>query len=200
MLSLLFSLLKLSISHFFVLLFSLCSLMSLSSNSLLIIIIICFLRGYSQVWTWKIEEAFIFFEESKKWERKRKRKDGGREEEDFHVDGWILKYIIFYDRGYVPFSMRWEWDIFLIFHSLDSITSCSWEWVWKNCGDSLEEWSFCQWKRCKNLLTYLLKVWSLWFLFLSLFSSFIPFYFFFALHFLPFSSSSHFFSSFNTFL
>ena len=132
--------------------------MSLSSNSLLIIIIICFLRGYSQVWTWKIEEAFIFFEESKKWERKRKRKDGGREEEDFHVDGWILKYIIFYDRGYVPFSMRWEWDIFLIFHSLDTFTCGSWEWERKCCWDSLEEWSKSGWKKCKILISFLLNV------------------------------------------
>ena len=41
-------------------------------------------------------------EKEKGW-RKR-----GREEEDFHVDGRILKCIIFYDSGYVPFVMRWQ--------------------------------------------------------------------------------------------
>ena len=141
MLSLLLSLLKLSISHFFVLLFSLCSLMSLSSNSLLIIIIICFLRGYSQVWTWKIEEAFIFFIGNKKWSVIEK----GWRKRGRGFSCWWMNTEIYniYDRGYVPFSKRWEWDIYLIFHSLDSITSGSRQWERKCCGDSREERSQC---------------------------------------------------------
>ena len=102
-------------SYTFLFFFSLCSLMSLSSNSLLIIIIICFLRGYLQEWSWKIEEAFIFFEERKKWERKKKNGRMG-EEEDFHVDGWILKFNILWQRVcsiQYEMTMRYLFDLSL---------------------------------------------------------------------------------------
>jgi len=43
--------------------------------------------------------------------------------------------------------------VFLIFHSLDSIAFCSLERERRCCGDSLEERSSYQLKRCKTLVT-----------------------------------------------
>jgi len=74
-----------------------------------------FFRGGISLGGWKIEEAFLFFEEirNQKWERTWKRIYEGREVEIIDVVGWILKSEIFLSEGIV--SPRNSADNSLIF-------------------------------------------------------------------------------------
>jgi hypothetical protein len=74
---------------------------------------------------------------------------GLREEEDLHIDGWIMHDVIsFMTEGNVHIHKRWRRDKFLMFLISDSVTLCSSQRKHRCCGDSGAEWSQHQWKRC----------------------------------------------------
>ncbi len=83
------------------------------------------------------------------WMREWQDEHGLGEEEDFHIDGWIMhnvKYLM--AEGMLALAQRYIFDVLIS----DSITPCSWEWKRRYCGDSAAEWSQHQWKNGKQKL------------------------------------------------